>query len=141
MADKRRFCTGGSGAGASAQPAPACCAPRLQRGQSSADVRVDITEQRGDTSEQQRRRVSLAGERFLMGTDYPDGFLSDGEGPVRPIEFSPFDIDAFPVTNADFAAFVDATGYEQRLKGLGGPLCSGPIFRRRNTETLCRIPC
>jgi formylglycine-generating enzyme required for sulfatase activity len=55
--------------------------------------------------------VSLPGGTFLMGTDYPDAFPIDGEGPVRPVTLSPFRIDTFPVTNSDFAAFVDATGY------------------------------
>jgi len=55
--------------------------------------------------------VSLPGGSFLMGTDYPGGFPDDGEGPVRPVVLSVFAIDRFPVTNADFAAFVEATGY------------------------------
>ncbi len=46
-----------------------------------------------------------------MGTDYTHAFPADGEGPVRPVTLSPFRIDTFPVTNKDFAAFVDDTGY------------------------------
>jgi len=34
-----------------------------------------------------------------MGTDYPGGFFEDGEGPIRPVTLSPFEIDVFPVTN------------------------------------------
>jgi len=55
--------------------------------------------------------ISLPGGTFRMGTDYAQAFPADGEGPVRPVELSPFRIDTFPVTNSDFAAFVDATGY------------------------------
>lgn len=55
--------------------------------------------------------VELPGGRFLMGTDYAGGFPLDGEGPVRPVEISPFAIDATPVTNAQFADFVSETGY------------------------------
>jgi sulfatase modifying factor 1 len=55
--------------------------------------------------------VSLPGGSFLMGTDYPGGFPDDGEGPVRLVSLSSFMIDQFPVTNADFAAFVEATSY------------------------------
>jgi formylglycine-generating enzyme required for sulfatase activity len=80
---------------------------------------VNSTEQEGGTSEQQRRMVSLARGRFLMGTNYPNGFLSDGEGPVRPVELSLFSIDAFPVTNADFAAFVRTTGYVTEAETFG----------------------
>jgi formylglycine-generating enzyme len=46
-----------------------------------------------------------------MGTDYERAFPLDGEGPIRPIMLSAFEIDTFPVTNGDFARFVDATGY------------------------------
>jgi sulfatase modifying factor 1 len=55
--------------------------------------------------------VELPGGSFLMGTDYPDGFPDDGEGPVREVYVSPFAIDRFPVTNIEFAKFVAATGH------------------------------
>jgi sulfatase modifying factor 1 len=58
-----------------------------------------------------RPMVALPGGEFLMGTDYERAFAADGEGPVRPVRLSPFRIDTFPVTNKDFAAFVDAAGY------------------------------
>jgi len=63
--------------------------------------------------------VSLPGGTFLMGTDYPRGFPMDGEGPVRPVTVSPFEIDRSPVTNAEFAAFVDATGYRTEAEAFG----------------------
>ena len=47
-----------------------------------------------------------------MGTDYAHAFAADGEGPVRPVTVSPFRMDTFPVTNKDFAAFVEETGYK-----------------------------
>ena len=59
----------------------------------------------------QRPFVAVPAGTFLMGTDYAKGFPFDGEGPVRPVRVDGFDIDACPVTNADFAAFVEATGY------------------------------
>lgn len=46
-----------------------------------------------------------------MVTDYRDAFSADGEGPVRTVTLSPFHVDTYPVTNRDFAAFVEATGY------------------------------
>lgn len=54
-----------------------------------------------------------------MGTDYPHGFPGDGEGPVRPVWLSPFAIDTFPVTNSDFAAFVEATAYRTDAERFG----------------------
>lgn len=54
-----------------------------------------------------------------MGTDYANGFPADGEGPVRPISLSPFEMDAFPVTNEDFSTFVDATNYQTEAEKFG----------------------
>lgn len=49
----------------------------------------------------------LEGGLFAMGSDdfYPD------EGPIRQVEVDGFWISRFSVTNAQFASFVDATGY------------------------------
>jgi formylglycine-generating enzyme required for sulfatase activity len=63
--------------------------------------------------------VELPGGSFLMGTDYAQGFPEDGEGPVRRVSLSPFAIDAFPVTNAEFAAFHRATGYRTEAEVFG----------------------
>ena len=46
-----------------------------------------------------------------MGAEDAEGFLEDGEGPVREVELSPFAIEAHAVTNRRFAEFVDATGH------------------------------
>ena len=51
--------------------------------------------------------VSIPAATFRMGSDahYPD------EGPVRDVAVEAFSIDRHQVTNAEFAAFVEATGY------------------------------
>jgi formylglycine-generating enzyme len=51
--------------------------------------------------------ICLAGGTFMMGSNdfYPE------EGPAHPVTVSGFSIDPYPVTNAQFRAFVDATGY------------------------------
>jgi sulfatase modifying factor 1 len=51
--------------------------------------------------------IAIPGGRLLMGSDeyYRD------EGPVHEREVAPFRLDAHPVTNEEYAAFVDATGY------------------------------
>lgn len=54
--------------------------------------------------------MELPGATFTMGTDAP-GYPADGEGPARDVELSAFAVDRCAVTNADFARFVDATGY------------------------------
>jgi formylglycine-generating enzyme required for sulfatase activity len=55
--------------------------------------------------------VRLESARFLMGTDFADGFPADGEGPVRAIHVDHFCMDRSPVTNAQFKEFADRTGY------------------------------
>lgn len=54
-----------------------------------------------------------------MGTDDREGFAADGEGPVRAVTLRPFAIDRCAVTNAEFAAFVEATGYRTEAQVLG----------------------
>jgi len=51
--------------------------------------------------------VPLPGGTFTMGSDdhYPE------EAPTHPVRVGPFSVDAAAVTNAEFAAFVEATGY------------------------------
>ena len=63
--------------------------------------------------------IKIAGGQFLMGADHPRGFPLDGEGPVREVGVDPFYIDATTVTNARFAEFIDATGYETEAERFG----------------------
>ena len=46
-----------------------------------------------------------------MGSESPDAFAIDGEGPVREVVLDPFYISKFPVTNEQFAEFIARTGY------------------------------
>lgn len=61
----------------------------------------------------------LGGGTFRMGSDDPKGFPEDGEGPVRPVTVSPFRISRYAVTNRQFQAFVDATGYPTEAERFG----------------------
>jgi formylglycine-generating enzyme required for sulfatase activity len=54
-----------------------------------------------------------------MGTDDAEGFPSDGEGPVRWVEVSPFLIDRCAVSNDDFARFVSATNHVTEAERFG----------------------
>lgn len=53
----------------------------------------------------------VSGGSFRMGGADPDGFMVDGEGPVRDVHVSAFLMDRCTVSNSDFARFVDDTGY------------------------------
>ena len=63
--------------------------------------------------------VLLEGGSFLMGTDYKNGFPSDGEGPVREVELDPFWIEPFSVTNDQFSKFVAETNYKTEAESFG----------------------
>ena len=65
------------------------------------------------------RLVTLSGGAFLMGADDEVGFPDDGEGPEREVTLSPLAIDPYTISNADFAAFVDATGYVTEAERFG----------------------
>lgn len=54
-----------------------------------------------------------------MGYDGLQAFGQDAEGPQRTVQLSPFEIDAFCVTNDRFKAFVDATGYKTQAERFG----------------------
>ena len=47
-----------------------------------------------------------------MGTDGDYGFVADGEGPAHGVTLAPFYLDRTCVTNEQFNAFVNATGYK-----------------------------
>ncbi|SCG37856.1 Formylglycine-generating enzyme, required for sulfatase activity, contains SUMF1/FGE domain [Micromonospora coxensis] len=64
-------------------------------------------------------QVALAGGEFLMGDARGDGNRGDGEEPVHRVRVGPFTIDATPVTNTDFAGFVEATGYRTEAEAFG----------------------
>ena len=63
--------------------------------------------------------VILPAGTFHMGSEDRFAYPDDGEGPVREFETSSFRIDACAVSNADFAAFVDATGFVTEAERFG----------------------
>ena len=72
--------------------------------------------------------VELDGGAFQMGTEDPDGFPQDGEGPVRTVVLEPFAIDACAVTNAEFAEFANATGHTTDAERYGWSFVFGGLL-------------
>ncbi len=80
-----------------------------------------------------------------MGTDDSEGFPADGEGPVRAVYVSPFRIDRYAVSNAQFAAFVDATGYRTEAEHFGWsfvfrPFVGKATLRRGHAREVPGLP-
>jgi iron(II)-dependent oxidoreductase len=55
--------------------------------------------------------VAVPGGRWLLGSTESDGFIFDNEKWAHETPLAPFRIGRAPVTNAEFAAFIEAGGY------------------------------
>jgi iron(II)-dependent oxidoreductase len=55
--------------------------------------------------------VAVGGGTLRIGSEPESGFVFDNEKWAHPVAVAPFRIARAPVTNAEFAAFVDAGGY------------------------------
>lgn len=58
--------------------------------------------------------VDIPGGRWRLGSAPADGFVFDNEKWAHEVSIAPFRIAKAPVTNAEFAAFVEAGGYRIR---------------------------
>lgn len=90
-----------------------CCAPAR-----SADERVAAMPGFGSGGSP-AGMVGLPGGTFLMGSEDRDARVDDGEGPLREVQVDAFHIDVTAVSNAQFSAFVAATGYRTDAEALG----------------------
>lgn len=80
----------------------------------SADFTIALTNRA-----EKKESIRIEGGRFLMGTNDPEAFAADGEGPVREVQVNSFYLDACTVTNAEFAQFVRETGYRTEAERFG----------------------
>ncbi len=89
--------------------------------------------------------IKLDGGRFLMGTENPDGFAADGEGPVREVTLDGFYLDIAPVTNEQFAEFARTSGYRTESERFGwsfvfqGHLDNPEVPRVRGVDWWCKV--
>lgn len=61
----------------------------------------------------------IKGGQFTMGTDSPDGFKHDHEGPAVDVTVGDFHMDATTVTNQEFLDFFMDTGYVTEAERYG----------------------
>ena len=76
------------------------------------------TEPEDTPKSQPNEFVFLSGGVFTMGTDQPV-LPQDGEAPARLTEVSDFYINRYEVSNGEFAAFVEETGYITEAEKFG----------------------
>ena len=72
--------------------------------------------------------VAVDGGSFLMGTDDPDGFPADGEGPVRKVRLRSYSIGTVAITNQLFGRFVAATGHRTTAEAEGWSFVFGGLL-------------
>src|SRR5882762_2180600 len=100
-----------------------CCAPTSSREPQAVAVNLAMAGQPSQACQPSQSMLAhmarLPGGAFLMGTENPEGFPLDGEGPVRAVTVEPFLIDIHPVTNALFQQFVSETGYRTEAERFG----------------------
>jgi sulfatase modifying factor 1 len=99
-----------------------CCAARRDQAKQGGTPKESLSSVQIDHSIRKQMLSSyirIEGGKFWMGTDATDGFPSDGEGPVREVRLDSFLISPYAVTNAEFRAFVDDTGYVTEAERFG----------------------
>lgn len=62
---------------------------------------------------------AVPGGPVRIGSEDPFGYPEDGESPVRTVDLAPVELSAVTVTNADWAAFVAATGHRSLAERSG----------------------
>jgi len=93
-----------------------CCAPDHPPASTHSPLNPNFTRIAEGAVDGMRR---LEGGVFQMGNERDYGFASDGEGPVHEVVLTPFYIDETTVTNQQFNAFVNATGYKTDSEEFG----------------------
>ena len=96
-----------------------CCAPggaaRSNRGSTPRPPALTIP-----SADAAGPMIDIPQGVFRMGSTDPLADPADGESPVRPVALSAYRIDACAVSNADFARFVQDSGYLTEAEREGG---------------------
>src|SRR6059058_4352413 len=79
--------------------------------------------------------VLLDGGTFRMGSDDAYAYPDDGEGPPHEVALDAFWIDTCAVSNAEYAAFVDATGHVTEAQRLGWSFVFGGLLPDDHPDT------
>lgn len=110
----------------------ACCASPAARAASAERV----VPEPAVTGSHGVEQCSIPEGAFAMGDAFGDGNPADGERPVHEVRLDAFEIDGTCVTNADFARFVDASGYETQAEAFGSSAVFHLALRARAGDVL-----
>jgi formylglycine-generating enzyme required for sulfatase activity len=99
-----------------------CCAPSREPAGGAATIRPEPP--RDASAAPAAIRVHFPATRSIVGTHTPL-IAPDGEGPRRQVVLRSFALETVAVTNARFAAFIEATGYVTEAERFGW----SPVFR------------
>ncbi len=101
-----------------------CCAPAAGRHDGQAPSGDVATATTGATD----GMVRVPAGSFLMGSEDDLAYPDDGESPVRRVDTDAFWISPTAVSNAEFGAFVDATGYRTESERYGWSFVFGGLL-------------
>lgn len=96
-----------------------CCSASRDRKESQTEKQRTQDVDAITMSPSKEGMIYMPGGEFLMGTDDNEGLPADGEGPVRKVTLRPFYMDPCAVSNEEFKAFVDTTGYVTEAEQFG----------------------
>jgi formylglycine-generating enzyme len=96
-----------------------CCAPGRDGGHHGERVEAAAAAPAPGAAAPRGSLAEIPAGTFEMGTDDDRGYPADGEGPVHAVDLDAYQIGIHTVTNDDFAAFVDATGYRTTAEQYG----------------------
>lgn len=84
--------------------------------------------------------VDIPAGSFAMGDHQGTGYPADGETPVHEVHLDAFWIGATTVTNAQFSAFVEETGYATTAEHHGVSAVFYAAFQGQRSDILRQVP-
>lgn len=115
-----------------------CCSVSRPSSENRPKQDSDLVE--SQASNLKKNMIHIPGGSFWMGNNHSDGFSEDGEGPIRKVTLSPFYIDATVVTNAEFARFVQETGYKTEAESFGWSYVFHLLVPEENAKLVQNVP-
>jgi formylglycine-generating enzyme len=107
-------------------PATTCCGG-TSRGSDNTVTQDERSVLDGTSQSPSLPLLALSGGLFRMGSS-EQRYPADSEGPPRTVRVEAFQINAYAVSNEDFAAFVTATGYLTTAERTGWSFVFGGLL-------------